>query len=79
MPYCLPKISQYLSTIWLEGRQSAKFSVLACGGRTPANTLVISSTLMPASGKVGESAAAVAMLRCLEHLERLELVTSLNR
>ena len=45
---------------------------------TPASTLVISSTLMPANGNVGEPAAAVARLRCDGPIEPLGHDTALS-
>ena len=47
-------------------------------GPTPAKTLVMSSTRMPASGSVGEFAAAIAKLRCLAILEPLSILSGLT-
>jgi hypothetical protein len=69
--YSLPKVSQDLRTVWLEqGQLSIPFEIRDLE-HTPARTRVMSSTLMPANGKVGESVAAVAMRRGLTLLEPL--------
>ena len=47
--------------------------------RTPARTLVMSSTLMPANGSVGVSVVAVAMVRYLKRLEPLGCDEDTNR
>lgn len=58
---CLPEVSQDLSTVWLGVHQPLYSRSFEDGGVTPASTLVISKTLMPASGKVDDSGAIVAI------------------
>jgi len=69
--HSLPKVSEDLRTVRLE--QGQVLITIETWGleRTPARTRVMSSTLMPANGKVGESVAAVAMWRRLTFLEPL--------
>jgi len=69
--YSLPKVSQDLRTVRLE--QSQLLIAFEIGGMkyTPARTRVMSSTLMPANGKVDLSVAVVAMRRRLTLLEPL--------
>ena len=51
---------------------NSRKSTAAEPGRTPARTLVMSKTLIPANGSVGETAgAAVARPRHIEHIEPL--------
>ena len=50
-------------------------STAAKPGRTPARTLVMSKTRIPANGSVGETGgAAVARPRHVEHIEPLNLI-----
>ena len=60
---CLPEVSEYLRAIWLFRRILAKNSYTLFflhATHTPARTLVMSRTRIPANGSVGKSAAAVA-------------------
>ena len=68
---CLPEVSQYLRAIRLLAPLAKKTHRPPYGKRTPARTLVISRTLIPANGRVGESAAAVARPLQSEHANPL--------
>lgn len=57
----VPKISQYLSTIWLLSK-SVTAMPPARVSLTPASTLVISSTLMPANGRLVASPLAAGVV-----------------
>jgi hypothetical protein len=54
----VPKISQYLSAVWLQ-RRKLHVKIDHYTKLTPANTLVISSTLIPAKGRLDPSPLAV--------------------
>ena len=65
----VPEITKYLRTVWLF-HISIRSSGHCFGELTPANTLVISSTLIPANGKVAASASPTGVARHLLCIER---------
>ena len=69
----LPQVSEYLSAIWLNTSALRVRDDKVKDVLTPARTLVMSSTLMPASGKLGElcDGGTVARPRYWELLEPL--------
>jgi hypothetical protein len=56
----VPEISKYLCTVWLNRLRQSHILCILNSSRTPANTLVISRTLYPFSGKVASSIVDVA-------------------